>query len=889
MNGELLMPDLPQGTVTFLFTDIEGSTRLWQDHPEAMTTAYARHDAILRGAIAAQDGAVYKTIGDAIQVSFPTAPSAVSAALKAQQVLQAEVWPLPGPLRVRMALHTAAVEPDPAGDYRSPALNRLGRLLAAGHGGQVLISRATVELSRDYLPAHASLRDLGEHQLKDLLQPERIHQLSHPDLASDFPPLITLSTRPHNLPRQPTPFLGRESEVDRVAETLRQAGVQLVTLTGPGGIGKTRLALQAAAELVDVFPGGVWFVPLAALTDSSLVLPAIAEALGMRQEGQDPFAHTLASHLRDTQLLLVLDNLEQMLPAVASVVGDLLTMIDGLTVLATCRSPLRLRAEHELAIAPMALPNRKPPPTGAQLGQYDAVRLFIERAQAVSTGFIVTNDNAPAVAEICHRLDGLPLAIELAAARIRLLPPSTMLRRLEQRLPLLTGGARDLPLRQQTLREAIGWSYDLLAPDEQALFRRLSVFTGGWSFEAAEAIAGSPESGELRLDVLDGMERLAEHSLLRQETTADGEPRFLMLETIREYGLEQLARSDEVDEAHQRHANYYLHRARQADAERKGPERMIWLEHLEREHDNLRGALVWALERDPATAWGIVAKLGGFWSSQGFITEGRTWTERALAKVPDGVEPDDYIEVLNRAGMFAQIQADLEGTERWAKDALVLARRLGNTSQIAFALNGLSIAAEWRGEREHALALLEEAVAVAQEAGHTEEIGEALGGLGYLYFLYGDLERARPLIDEAVSHLRAARPYGELPNALHSLGEVLRASGDLEGAYNAYRESVVLAYDGGLKPMVLQAIEGLAMIAAARGNADRAAHLLGATDAQRTEMGMPYDPSIVEEYDRIVAGVRQALGDALFAATWQAGRLLTMDEAIDEALDIGST
>ncbi|MDQ3653786.1 MAG: tetratricopeptide repeat protein [Chloroflexota bacterium] len=675
----------------------------------------------------------------------------------------------------------------------------------------------------------------------------------------------------------------------RITDTLRQASVHLLTLTGPGGTGKTRLALQAAAELADVFPGGVWFVPLAALTDPGLMLPAIAEALGMRQEGQEPLVRMLASHLRDKRTLLVLDNLEQLLPAAAPVVGELLAAVDGLTVLATCRSPLRLRAEHELAVAPMAvapmaLPKRKPPPTGEQLRQYDAGRLFIERAQAVSAGFVVTNANAPAVAEICHRLDGLPLAIELAAARIRLLTPKAMLRRLEQRLPFLTGGARDVPARQQTLREAIAWSHDLLTPDERALFRRLAVFAGGWSFEAAEAVAGSPATGELRLDVLDGMERLAEHSLLRQETAPDGEPRFLMLETIREFGLDQLREGDEADEARQRHAVHFLGLATQAFAARKGPDRMVWIDRLEREHDNLRGALTWAVERDPPTALSLAARLPCFWGPQGYVTEGRGWLARVLETIPDGIAPDERLEVLNTAGAFATSQSDLEGIEWWGRAARDLARKLGNLKRLAFALNTLSIGAEWRGEPEQAIALLEESVSVARESGDAEDVGGALNGLGYVYYAFGDLERARLLIDEAVSILRSVGRHGVLPQALHSLGEVLRVSNDLAGAHDAYREAVIVAQDAGTKPQVLQGIEGLAMVLAAQGNAGRAARLLGAMDAHRTEMGMAYDPSIVEEHDRTVAALRTALGDADFTAAWDAGRALALEEAVAEAL-----
>lgn len=449
-------------------------------------------------------------------------------------------------------------------------------------------------LTWDRLPADVAILDMGDHQLKDLLEPEHIHQLVQRDLPADFRPLVTLTTRPHNLPRQPTPFLGREREVARISSLLQQETVQLVTLTGSGGTGKTRLALQVGAELVGDFPDGVWFVSLASLTDPALVPSAIAEVLGVREEGPESFAPLLAAHLRDKQLLLVLDNVEQLLPAAAPVVGELLLAAPGLKGLATSRGPLRLQAERELAVPPLGLPRRKPPPTMEQLSQYEAVRLFIERAQAINPAFAVTNENAPAVAEICHRLEGLPLAIELAAARIRLLSPPAMLSRLARRLAFLTGGARDVPARQQTLRATVAWSHDLLGPDEQALFRRLAVFAGGWTMEAAEAVAGSSGSGGLTLDVLDGMERLAEHSLLRQVEDAAGEPRFLVLETIREFGLEQLEACGEAGEAHHRHAAVFLEMVARAESELNGGGGQgASLERLETEHDNVRAALEW--------------------------------------------------------------------------------------------------------------------------------------------------------------------------------------------------------------------------------------------------------------------------------------------------------
>src|SRR5215217_8380165 len=481
------MPDLPSGTVTFLFTDIEGSTALWEQDQVAMATAVERHHTLLRTAIETHHGVLFKTVGDAVQAAFPTAPDAVAAALDAQRSLATECWSaVDGALAVRMAGHTIAAEPHDR-DYLAPGLNRLARLVSAAHGGQVLLTQVTQNLASDALPPGANLRDLGEHPLRDLNRPEHVFQLLHPDLAADFPPIRTLTPRPNNLPAEPTLFLGREDHVARIVDLLGRDDVRLLTITGPGGVGKTRLGVQAAAGVLDDFPDGVWFVDLSALDDPILVPSAIARVLGVREEGGG-LTERLAAVLGGKRLLLVLDNFERVLGS-ASLVTSLLARGPGAKVLVTSRTPLHISGEQEYPLAPLLLPDRERLPPLEHVLQFEAVRLFVERAQAVKPGFTVTTANAPAVAEICHRLDGLPLAIELAAALVKLLPPHALLQRLEKRLPLLTRGARDLPARQQTMRDAIAWSHDLLTPEEQTLFQRLAVFVGGFTLEAAEGVA----------------------------------------------------------------------------------------------------------------------------------------------------------------------------------------------------------------------------------------------------------------------------------------------------------------------------------------------------------------------------------------------------------------
>ncbi|MGH2616310.1 MAG: ATP-binding protein, partial [Thermomicrobiales bacterium] len=449
------MPAYPSGTVAFLFTDIEGSTRRWEQDHTAMAAAVDRHLALLDAAIAARNGVHFKTIGDAVQAAFHTVPDAVAAAFAAQRAMRAEDWGEVEPLQVRMAVHLGAAVPRD-GDYLAAALNRLARLLGTGYGGQVLLTRAAADLARDTLPAGAGLHDLGNHRLRDLLEPETVFQLVHDELVRDFPPLKSLDYRPHNLPFQPTPLIGREQELAAVTAMLRTPETRLVTLTGPGGTGKTRLALQTAADLLDTFPAGVYFVDLASLTDPRLVLPQIAAVVGVREEGDAPLLQTLAESLQGKPVLLVLDNVEQVIAA-APAVAELLAAVSTVKILATSRITLQLRAEREYPVPMLSAPDPRRLESTERIGEYDAVRLFVVRATAARPGFSLTDDNAADIAAICARLDGLPLALELAAARVKLLPPIALLARLERRLQLLTGGARDLPARQRTLRAAIAW------------------------------------------------------------------------------------------------------------------------------------------------------------------------------------------------------------------------------------------------------------------------------------------------------------------------------------------------------------------------------------------------------------------------------------------------
>jgi predicted ATPase/class 3 adenylate cyclase len=591
------MPEAPSGIIVFLFTDIEGSTALWEAEPAKMGPALALHDEIMAACIAARGGRVFKTVGDSFCASFALASEAVLAAADAQRALAAEAWDLPRPLRVRMAVHAGDAE-ERAGDYFGQSLNRTARLLSAGAGGQVLLSLAAAELARDSLPEGMGLIDLGERRLKDLIRPERVFQLEAKGLERDFPPLRTLDSRPNNLPAQASSFVGRERELKDIEGSLAPAqGLapsRLLTLLGAGGAGKTRLSLQAAADLIDRFPDGAWFVDLAPLRAESEVYPAALRALGLRErEGADALA-VLREGARQRRMLVILDNCEHLIRPAALLAETLLSAGTGVAVLATSREALRIAGEAVYPVPPLSMPAEGGEP--GPLSQYESVRLFIERARTASADFAVDEANAPAIAEICRRLDGMPLAIELAAARTRMLPPEEILARLGDRFRLLTGGSHTALPRQQTLRALIDWSYDLLDAEEREFLARLSVFRGSFSLEAAETVCGEG------LDALDLMDRLSSKSLVFR----DGAARYKLLETIREYAWEK--GGDSARALMPRFLGYYAALASREPGADYGEPLRRKVAALAPEHGNLREALEWALRHDPGRGLALAAE-----------------------------------------------------------------------------------------------------------------------------------------------------------------------------------------------------------------------------------------------------------------------------------------
>ncbi len=818
--------NLPTGTVTLLFTGIEGSTHLLQQLGDRHGNLLAEYRHLLQASFQEWNGYEIDSPGDTFSVAFARATDAVLAAVEVQRALAAHPWPEGVALRVRMGLHTG--EPALTSDgYIGLDAHRTERIMHAGHGEQVLLSQTTAHLVEQDLPDDVTLRDLGEYRLKDLGRLKRLFQLVISGLPADFPPPQTLDTYPHNLPVQLTPFIGREQEVTAACDLLRREDAHLLALTGPGGTGKTRLALQAAAESSDLFADGVFFVNLAPINDPALVVPTIAETLGIQERADQSLLERLKEYLHHRQMLLLLDNFEQVVSAAVQVV-ELLVACPQLKVMVTSREVPHVRARQEFAVPPLPLPDLKHLPDLAALSHFAAVALFISRAQAVKPDFQMTVTNAHAIAEICARLDGLPLAIELAAARIKLLPPQALLARMGQRLDVLTSTSTDVPARQQTLLNTITWSYELLTAEEQRLFRRLSVFVGGCTLEAIEAVCVAPHDGSGH--VLEGVVSLIDKSLLQQTEQEDGEPRLVMLETIREYGLDALTSIGEMQATWEAHASYYLALAEQAEPELSGPHQIIWFERLEREHDNLRAALSWFLEHGSDMQSGeldlrLSGALSQFWWIRGYVSEGQHWLERVLDESRE-VRSAARAKALIGAGHLATMQDDFAQAELLCGEGLVQYRELGDRRGSATALSSLGYAAMMRSNYAEARALLEEALALFREVGDTGGCASALNILASVLFYQGEYARAQVLLEESRVLSREVGDVQCQALSLALLGMVLLFQDDLAQAYARLEESLAVSRKAGYKRNIGLSIYFLGTVTLRQGDVTRARSLL---------------------------------------------------------------
>ena len=948
-------------SVTFLFTDIEGSTALWEREGAQMSQALAAHDRLARSAVESHHGRVVKMTGDGVHAAFDDAQDALAATVDLQQVLADAAATNGISLSVRCGLHAGAVERRD-NDYFGSPVNRAARIMSAAHGGQVLLSQAVADSVRDFLPAAVSLRDLGNVRLKDLATPEHVYQVVHPRLRQDFPVLRSLEATPNNLLQQTTSFIGREKELVELKRLL--ARNRLLTLTGSGGCGKTRLSLHVAADSLEHFPDGAWLIEFAPLSDPSLVAQAVATVLGLKEARGKPIGQTLIEYLKDKRLLLLLDNCEHLLDSCAKLAEALVRQCPHLTILASSREPLGIGGEQAFRVPSLSLPDLKQAQSPNAVAAFESVQLFTDRAILARPDFQVTRENASSLASICYRLDGIPLAIELAAARVRSLPLEVINNKLDERFRLLTSGSRTALPRQQTLRSLIDWSYDLLHEREKRVLQRLSVFAGGWTLTAAERVCTG--SGVEAQEVVDVLTSLVDKSLVIAEQNEQNY-RYRLLETVRQYAREELLKSGDGETVRERHRDYFLALAEDAEAQIRGPQQADWLQRLEQEYENLRAGLEWGFGKaGPKGSLRLCGSLQRFWITRGHFAEGRELCERVLRMAGTEELPQERTKVLHGAGLLAYHQSDIPTAAARLEECLTIARQLGNQQRIATllgdlglvayeqgdftscrarheeslaimrelgnqsgigaALNNLAGVAHQQGDFGGARRLLEQSLSIKRQLGDRERIANSLGnlanvalsqgdlaaagalyaecleimrelgnrayiattldGLGRVAYFYGDYPRARKLSEESLAIMRELQHGNGIADSLYTLASVAVEQGDYLTAREMFQEGLAIRRQRGERGGTVASLAGFAAMAAARGDLLRAARIWGVTECLRTEVGSPMSPNDRRDHDRRVAAARTALGDeAAFDRAWQVGRALTLEQAIELALD----
>ncbi len=867
----------PAAVTTFLFTDVEGSTRLWEHEPERMRPALACHDAIARATVERHRGVVVKTTGDGVHAVFEDPADALGAVIQLQLALADPAATQGLGLRVRCGLH-AGVEERRDGDFFGPAVNRAARIMGAAHGGQVLLSQAVAAQLDGCLPAGVALRDLGRVRLRDLAEPERVYQVLHPQLRADFPALRSLEATPNNLPQQVSSFVGRERELEECHQLLGRT--RLLTLSGPGGLGKTRLALQLAADLLEDFPDGAWFVELAPVGNGALVSQAVASALGVKETAGRPVLEALLQHAGSRQLLIVLDNCEHLVQACAELARALLNAGAQVKVLATSREDLRVAGETTYAVPALAVPASAQGETAGRLAQYAAVRLFAERARAAQPAFRVTEQNAPSIAEICRRLDGLPLALELAAARVRALPVETIAARLGDRFRLLTGGDRTALPRQQSLRALIDWSHDLLTEPERVLLRRLSIFTGGWTLEAAEAVcADGAVSAE---QVLDLLTHLVDKSLVVLEA---GGARYRMLETIREYARERLEAAREKGSTRTRHLAYYLDVAEKARPELVGPAQGAWLARLDTERENLIAAHRWCDRAADGAAAGyrLLDAIKLYWFMRGLFGLGLRLTREALARPGAQARDAARCRGLFIAGQVCAWVGRYDEAAKYLEEGLSIAREIRDEFNQLSILQPLAMASQGRGDMAAARAHAQEAVALARRLGNKYQLVGALTAVAQLHRARDELDAAEPLCEEVVALARELGDRENIAIGLLNLAMVTIGRGARDRARGMLLEALTIAQEIGSTPAEQSALEVCAGLAAAGAEWLRAARYFGAAEARAAQSGLQRDLSDEAFLAPWIERARQALGAATYGPAEAAGRALGAAEALGEA------
>ncbi len=899
---------LPSGTVAFLFSDIEGSTQRWESHREAMSSAIDRHDEILHAVAAKSGGYVFKRMGDAFCMAFRTAPDAVAAAVEAQRELAKTDFSSVDGMKVRMAIHVGHAD-ERGGDYFGPSVNRVARLLAIGYGGQVLVSGAAADLVQGEMPQQTALRDLGSHRLKDLAQPEQVYQLVAPDLPQKFFPLRSLDALPNNLPLQLTSFVGRDNEIQRVVDLLE--GHRLVTLVGTGGVGKTRLALQVGADMLDNYEDGVWFIELAPLSDGTLILTELTSLFSIEASGDRPMLDALLAALRSKRALLIVDNCEHLVDPAAEIIEKVLRSCPNIRILATSREALKIAGETVHRVA--------------SLDEEAGIALFAERAAAAADSFELTEANSATVGKICRRLDGIALAIELAAARVRAVSVDELFTRLDERFRILTGGSRTALPRQQTMRALIDWSYDLLSTAEQALLRRVSAFSGGWTLDAATAVCADDELQSW--DVLDLLTSLVDKSLVTAELDnsqiSGSKLRYRLLESTRQYAAEKLVASGERENARRRHAEYFVSFAEEAERRWSTTPTATWLPPLEAELDNFRLALDWALteKQDLELGAGLAATLTSFWSGMGVRYEG----QRYLKAVADAEELPTRIRAAIWLGIatlslgewrqmrdaakqaerlyaelgdrFGEMRAkrnhgealtrllDLDGSEAELTEALAYFRSAGEQRWANLTLTSLARNAFWRKNTPLARERYGEALAVAKSQGDDRTIGTVINNLAEAEYDGGNVTRAIELGREVIASDRARRDNSALGISLANVAAYLISMNDLDEAHRLATEALRKARDLQLRMLLAIAIQHLAAIAISRGNCDRGAQLLGFSDAY-FKKSSPREATEQRGYDAAIQALNAALGEARVAELLERGASVSEEQAAAEALSL---
>ena len=866
--------------LTFLFTDIEGSTRLWDSQPDLMRTALARHDAIMRRAIGLGGGRVFKTVGDAFCAVFVNPSGAVDAALLAQLQLSTEPWATSDPIKVRMAVHTGEAECRDD-DYFGPPLNRVARMLNLGHGGQTLLSQNTYALVQDETETTLTFKDLGEHRLKDLQRPEHIYQIVHPDLTESFKPLRSLDTLPNNLPQQVTSFVGRDRELREIKRIL--ANARLLTLTGAGGTGKTRLGLQAAVDLLDAGGDGSWLVELAAIFDPLLVPQTVANVLGIREEPGRALSDTLLDYLRTKRTLLMLDNCEHLLNAVAGLVDRIIRNCPHVQILATSREALSVSGERTYRVPSLTTPDPDRRYTRESLMEFESIKLFVDRAVMSQPTFELNNSTAGPIAQLCHRLDGIPMAIELAAARVRALPVERIAERLDDRFRLLTGGARTALPRQQTLRAMIDWSYDLLTTKEKTLLRRLSVFSGGWTLDSAERICSSVGDALEDWEILDLLQSLVDKSLAVYDDTTS---RYRITETVRAYGREALDELHESYAIRSTHLDYFLQLGEKSEDQILGPKAMETLSILDDEQKNLRAAIEWGLDGgDSIQALRLANSLLQFFQMRGKYTEASSIFESALVKVPKEARAERAV-ALAGLGILGFRLTQLSEAREPLTQSLALFAELGDELGAARVANTLGVIALQLGNFEDAAQWFDRAEPIFRMASEPVRLAVLLNNKAILAIHHQkDLNQARAIYNEALAINRELGNKTHEAGNLSNLADISFKEGDPATARELAREACGIQLALGDMQNLQDSIEVLAPAELALGRPRIAALLIATKEAVMEQLGTKVAPYIVEEYRRNVEDVRQALGDVEFEEVTARARTMTLEEAYRASLE----